>query len=140
MKFIDSFTTPSDGYSRVIVKHRGSYYSGDARRHPDDEWNEFTGCRYAEERAEIAALYDEWQEKKAKCEECRKFVVAVQQYANFNADDPSAKAMFRQLNRRIKEVNDLAEEISTRKFNLKIAIAQQDEFKKKLDKRNSRKD
>ena len=41
--------------------------------------------------------------------------------------------MFRQLNRRIKEVNKLAEIISQKQFNLQVAIRQQDSFNSKIE-------
>lgn len=134
MYFVNSHTDKKEGVSNVIVRHKGHLFNGFAYLHPDDEWSELSGCRYAEQRAEIEALRWEYKTKKAACEECRKFVSAVQQYAKFNPDDPSARAMFRQLNRRIKEVNNLAEEISKREFALKVAIRQQDKFNKKIKK------
>lgn len=136
MQFKDSSTTPEKGYSYVMVKHRGNKYIGKAKCHPEDKWSEFTGCRYAHERAEIKALKEEWKEKKAACEECRKFVVAVSQYKNFDKESPTAKAMFRQLNRRIREVNKLAEEISSKEFYLKVAIREQDKFNKKTSNKS----
>lgn len=129
MQFKDSSTIPETGYSYVIVQHCGNEYMGKAKCHPDDEWSEFTGCRYAHQRAEINALKDEWRKKKAACEECRKFVVAVSQYSNFDKESLTAKVMFRQLNRRIKEVNQLAEKISKLEFNLRVLIRQQDKAK-----------
>lgn len=136
MKFIDSWTN-DEKISCVTVKYRNNYYEGRAYLHPEDDWSEFTGCRYAHERAEIAALKDEWKEKKAACEECRKFVNMVTQYKNFDKDSPTAKAMFRQLNRRIKEVNTLANIISKRQFNLNVMMRQQDEFKNKIKQNKS---
>ena len=134
MKFIDSYTKIEDGLSTVIVEHKKEKYSGVAHCHPDDNFSEFTGCRYAHERAEIKALKAEWRQKKHDCEECRKFLIAVSQYANFDKESTTAKAMYRQLNRRIKEVNRLAEEISKKEFNLRIAMRQQDMVTKKSQK------
>lgn len=130
MRFLTSETDKENGLSTVQIQYKKNNYQGKAKLHPDDTWSEFTGCRYAQERAEIKALKAEYQEKKEKCEECRKFVVAVQQYSKFNSEDPSARAMFRQLNRRIREINKLADEINKKEFSLKIAIRQQDKFKK----------
>jgi hypothetical protein len=129
MRFQNSWTFPEERLSTVEVKHRGEVYRGNARCHPDDDWSELTGCRYAEMRAEIRALKADYKEKKAACEECRKFVKAVSQYKNFDRESPSAKAMFRQLNRRIREVNHLATIISRMEFNLRIAIRRQEEIK-----------
>ena len=77
------------------------------------------------------------EKKKAACEECRKFVVAVSQYANFDKSSPSAKAMFRQLNRRIKEVNEIAEQIGLLQMRLNIAISQQNKVKQNRLNKNT---
>ena len=133
MRFLDSSTVEEIGYSTVIIKHKGNEYVGQAKCHPDDTFSEFTGCRYAQERAEINALKDEWKQKKHDCDECRKYLIAVSQYTGFDKESSTAKAMFRQLNRRIKEVNKLAEIISQKQFNLQIAIRQQDGFNNKIE-------
>ena len=133
MRFLDSSIVEEIGYSTVIIKHKGNEYVGQAKCHPDDTFSEFTGCRYAQERAEIKALKDEWKQKKHDCDECRKYLIAVSQYAGFDKESSTAKAMFRQLNRRIKEVNKLAEIISQKQFNLQVAIRQQDSFNNKIE-------
>ena len=133
MRFLDSGTVKETGYSTVIIEHKRNKYVGQAKCHPDDTFSEFTGCRYAQERAEIKALKDEWKQKKHNCDECRKYLIAVSQYAGFDKESSTAKAMFRQLNRRIKEVNKLAEVISQRQFNLQVAIKQQDSFNNKIE-------
>ncbi len=133
MKFVYSHTEPGLKKSAVTVSHKGKKFVGLAWCHPDDAWSELTGCRIAETRAQISALKYEHKLKKEKCEECRKFVVAVQQYKNFNPEDPSAKAMFRQLNRRIKEVNKLAAEITMIELQLKASISAKDKILKKLN-------
>ena len=132
MKFEDSYTEPELRKSVVFVKHKGQHFTGVSWCHPDDNWSEITGCRIAEIRAQINALKYEHKLAKEKCEECRKFVKAVEQYKCFNPDDPSAKAMYRQLNRRIKAVNDLAIKIGTIEFNLKVNIAAKDKLLKKV--------
>ena len=133
MRFLDSGTVKETGYSTVVIEHKGSKYMAYAKCLPDDTFSEFTGCRYAQERAEINALKDEWKQKKHDCDECRKYLIAVSQYAGFDKESSTAKAMFRQLNRRIKEVNKLAEIISQKQFNLQVAIRQQDGFNSKIE-------
>ena len=133
MRFLDSGTVKETGYSTVVIEHKGNKYVGQAKCHPNDTFSEFTGCRYAQERAEINALKDEWKQKKHDCDECRKYLIAVSQYAGFDKESSTAKAMFRQLNRRIKEVNKLAEIISKKQFNLQVAIKQQDSFNSKIE-------
>lgn len=132
MKFINSETNKDYGFSAVVVENKGYTYWGTARLHPDDEWSEFFGCRLAEMRAKISALKDEHREAKARCEECRKFVEAVKQYKNFDSESPTAKAMFRQLNRRIIAVNRIAEEIAALELEIIVNIKTQDEIKTRL--------
>lgn len=98
----------------VEVTHRGKTYTGVARVHPDDEEHvsEYTGGFIAETRAMIAALKEERKALKEECEACRKFVRACSSYKNFNKESPTAKAVFRQLNRKIKRVNELTDEIN----------------------------
>ena len=57
-------------------------------------------------------LKAELKKEREKCEEVRKFVIACSQYAKWNKDDSSAKAVYRQLNRRIKRVNKLVDMIN----------------------------
>ena len=64
------------------------------------------------------------KQKRAACDECRKFVNAVTNYANFDPETPTAKAMFRQLNRRIKEVNNIIDEINATQEGLEKSIRQ----------------
>ena len=70
------------------------------------------------------ALKDELKQKRVACDECRKFVNAVTNYANFDPKTPTAKAMFRQLNRRIKEVNNIIDEINATQEGLEKSIRQ----------------
>ena len=136
MIFMNSWTDEETGASKVLIRHRKHIYPGYAICHPDDEYSKYTGCRYAEMRAKIAALKAEHKQKKAACEECGKFVKAVSQYKKFNKEDPTAKAMYRQLNRRIKEVNKLVDKINQLEFDLKLAINQQVRIKKRIKVNN----
>jgi len=113
MKFI------SHGYdggylSVVVIEHLNKRFVGYARLHPDDEdrASEIIGGKYAEIRATIKALKYERKLEKEKCEECRKFVRACEQYKGFDKSSPTARAMYRQLNRHIKRVNEIAEVIN----------------------------
>lgn len=114
MKFIKSGFDNQTNRSWVIMQHMGRAFEGEARLHPDDidKKSEIVGGRYAETRATIAALKYEHKLAKQSCEECRKFVRACEQYKNFDKESPTAKAMYRQLNRRIKKVNKIASEIN----------------------------
>ena len=136
MKFIDSGTNKDINFSFVIVEHLNKRFFGQSYCIDGDDFSNITGCRYAQTKAEIKALKYELQLKKKACDECRKFVNAVSQYKNFDRTSPTAKAMYRQLNRRIKEVNTLIERINQKQFSLKTAMRAQDNFNTKAKKIN----
>ena len=125
-QLIESDYDKLTGKSFVKIKYKGKYYLGIAKLHPDDvdKASKFAGCRFAEQRAIIKALKDELKQKRAACEECRKFVNAITNYTNFNPETPTAKAMFRQLNCRIKEVNNIIDEINATQEGLEKSIRQ----------------
>ena len=131
MKFKDSLTCEQDGLSEVVIEHRGENFYGYAKCHPDDEWSEFAGCRLAELRAQIKALKSDYQKARASYNECKKFVNSIKTYKNFNAEDPTAKAMFRQLNRRAREVNALNTRIAALELTLRASIRMQDQIRTK---------
>ncbi len=114
MKFIKSIYDPDTGISNVIMQHLGKKFVGKAVAHPDDKENasEFAGCEYAEIRAKIMALKHERKIAKNKSDEALDFVKACECYANFDKDSATAKVMYRQLNQRIKRVNDITDEIN----------------------------
>lgn len=128
MILTESVYIEHNGNSYCEVLHKGERYIGHAKLHPEDKdkASRYTGCRFAEMRAEIKALKAEYKKEKAACEECRKFVKACTQYKNFDKESPTAKAMFRQLNQRIKRVNKLADEINKKLNNLDMAIRQKE--------------
>ena len=128
--------------TRVVVEHLGKEFEGFAYLHPDDmdRASEYVGGDIAETRATIKALKYERKLLKEKCEECRKFVKACNGYKNFDKDSPTAKVVFRQLNRRIKEVNDLTDEINELYKSIDKFLWKRDlilnTFKAKKDKRD----
>lgn len=134
MKFIQSGFDEKTNKSWVIIQHMGRLFRGEARLHPDDidKKSEIVGGRYAEARATIAALKYERKLAKEKCEECRKFVRVCEQYKNFDKESPTAKAIYRQLNRRIKKVNDLANQINSLYISINKDIWQRDIVLKSL--------
>ena len=133
MKFICSSYDPESGLSTVIVQHLGVKFTGFAKRHPDDEAisSELVGGTYAEMKATIKALKYERKLAKQKADEALDFVKAVENYAKFNKEDPAAKSMYRQLNQRIKKVNDLADEINELYNDYYTLIHQRDKIIKK---------
>lgn len=136
MKLINAYFDEKNGISYATVQHNINgikrRFEGIAKLHPEDNKSKFTGCRYAETRAQIKALKAERESLIKKCEECRKFVKACAQYKSWDKSSPTAKAVYRQLNRRIKEVNELTDRITQLQWDLNIAIKQQDSVGKKL--------
>ena len=139
MKLIDAWFEESTGKSYAIVEHLGRCYQGMSKLHPEEEAaSKFTGCRYAEMRAQIKALKFEREIKIQKCDECRKFIKACSQYKNWDKESPTAKAIYKQLNKRIKEINKLTNKINHLMWDLNVTIRQQDMVNKKLASRGHR--
>lgn len=137
MHLISSYFNEETGKSIVEVKHKKKIYKGTAKLHPEDvdKASKYAGCRFAEIRAEIKALKTEHRKEKAACEEIRKFVKACAQYKIFDETSPTAKAMYRQLHRRIKRVNDLADLINQKLQGLETAIKQKEIVGNALEKK-----
>ena len=141
MKLIDAWFEESTGKSYATVEHLGRRYQGMSKLHPEEEnASRFTGCRYAEMRAQIKALKFEREIKIQKCDECRKFIKACSQYKGWDKESSTAKAIYTQLNKRIKEVNKLTNEINHLMWDLNIAIKQQESVHKKLAANKSNSD
>lgn len=137
MKLIDAYYSEGFKKSYATVEHSINgikrRFEGMAKVHPEEEHgSKFTGCRYAEIRAQIKALKAERQSLIWKCEECRKFVKACSQYKNWDKESPVAKVVYKQLKARIKEVNKLTDKINELEWDLKIAIRQQETIHHKL--------
>lgn len=141
MKLIDAYYSEYLKKSYATIEHSingtKKQFEGVSKVHPEEEHaSKFTGCRYAEMRAQIKALKAERTDLIIKCEECRKFVKACSQCKNWDKDSPIAKVVYRQLNQRIKQINKITDEINQLQWDLNIAIRQQDTVGKKLaDKR-----
>lgn len=145
MKFISGSYDYNTGISTVVIQHLGIKFTGRAYLHPDDKENvsSFAGCRYAETRAMIKALKYERMIAKNKADMAIDLLKSCQCYKNFNAEDATAKVLYRQINRRVKRVNELTDEINNliksidkgifvRDITLK-GIERRKEFKSKLD-------
>ena len=136
MKFIESVFDVRTGISAVSLQHLGKKFVGWAKVHPDDKEiaSEFAGCGYAEARARIKAMKYERNKAKEEAEICRKFIKACSCYKNWDPESPTAKAAYRQLNRRIKKVNDLTEIINDEMFILSSKIWKRDITIKALER------
>lgn len=135
MKFLTSKYT--GGRSVVIIQHLGELFRGEARVHPDDKEkaSEYAGCGYAEIRATIKALKYERKLAKDEAEICRKFIKSCECYKNWDPESPTARAAYRQLNRRIKKVNQLTDKINSAMQGLEKSIWSRDVTLKAIDRR-----
>ena len=97
----------------ALVKHLGRTFVGSAKLHPDDQntRSELVGGSIAETRAIIKALQYERKLLKEKYKEYQNFVKACECYKNFDKDSQTAKVMYRQLNRRKRNIEKLTEKI-----------------------------
>ena len=114
MKFIDSSYDEKEGISCVTMQHLGKKFTDFATVHPDDKENasSYAGCEYAEIRATIRALKYERKIAKQKADEAIDFMKSCTGYAKFDKNSDTAKVMYRQMNQRIKRVNDLTDMIN----------------------------
>lgn len=114
MKFISSSYDPNTGKSEVVMQHFGIKFIGIAQIHPDDWENasSYEGCFIAENRAIILALKYERHLAKKKSDEAIDLLKACEHYTKFDKDSPTAKVLYRQVNRRIKRVNDITDKIN----------------------------
>lgn len=126
---------PDSGDSFAAIKHLGSTFIGEAKLHPEDKdkVSEYMGCGIAETRAEINALRYEHKLAKHETEIIRKFIHCCKCHKTWDNDSPTAKAMYHQLNVRIKKVNRLADEINLLIVNLKSKINKRDKYLKMLE-------
>ena len=68
------------------------------------------------------------------------FVKSLECYAGFNKNTPEAKLMYRQLNKRIKRVNDLTDKINAAMQDLDISIRQRNIVTNALERKKAKKD
>ena len=137
MKFISSSYDKNSHLSTVVMQHLGEKFTGTAHAAEKDQEkaSEYAGCYYAELKATIKALKYERKIAKEKADQAIDFVKSVECYTKFNKEDASAKAMYRQLNQRIKRVNDLADEINKLYKSLDYAIHHRDVLLKTFERR-----
>ena len=127
MKFISSEYNEKTGISIVEMKHLGYAFIGTAKVHPDEVApSKYTGCRYAEMRATIKALKYERELLKNKSDMAIDFMKSCESYAKFDPNSQTAKLMYRQINRRIKAVNEITDEINSLMWELEGDIKSRD--------------
>ena len=127
IKFVDSgYSNSGESWAEVSVKNK--VFVGFSELSPEDidKASRYAGCRFAELKAELKALKYLRRRKKEECEYYRKFVKSLRCYKDFDIDSPTAKCVYKQLNKRIKEVNRLTDAVNAKREEFLMAINQRD--------------
>lgn len=142
IKFVDSSYDSDIGYSWVKVRVGNKIFIGESLLSEEDKNKEskYAGCRFAELKAELKALKYLRRRKKEECEYYRKFVKSLGCYKNFDKNSPTAKCVYKQLNKRIKEVNQLTDAVNAKREEFLIAINQRDLITKAIDRKKKAKE
>lgn len=139
MKFIRSSYNNETGISFVEIRHLGKTFIGEAHCHPEEKNpSSFAGCEYAEIRAEIKALKYERKILKNKSDMALDFVKSCGCYKNFDKESPTAKAIYRQLNKRIEKVNNITDEINKRIRALELKMKDREITIKAMERKKER--
>ena len=129
-----------DNSTYVYISHKGYDFVGRSRCHPDDveNFSDIVGGTYAEMRATIKALKFNRKLAKQEYKVCENFVKACLGYKNFDKESPTARAIFRQLNRKKKSIQAITNEINSIEKELQDDIVRRDKIltnlKNKKDK------
>ena len=142
IKFVDSGYDSDIGYSWVQVRVGNKIFIGESLLSEEDEnkKSKYAGCRFAELKAELKALKYLRRRKKEECEYYRKFVKSLGCYKNFDKNSPTAKCVYKQLNKRIKEVNQLTDAVNVKREEFLIAINQRDIVTNAIDRKKKAKE
>ena len=142
IEFVDGNYEPETGKSWAKVSVNGKTFYGESHLLPEDKdkASKFAGCRFAEIKAEIKALKYLRRRKKAECEYYRNFVKSLGCYKNFDKNSPTAKCVYKQLNKRIKEVNDITDRINSVYSEFLAVIRQRDIVLKAIDRKKQTKE
>ena len=132
MKFISCDYNENSHYTIVCMEHLNIRFYGIAKLHPEDEYSKYVGAEVAESRATIKALQYEVQLKKVKLHEIENFIRACQQYKNFDKNSSTAKVVFKQYNRKLKEIKNLKDEIESTKESLSWYLKSRDKLMEKI--------
>ena len=141
MKFITSDYDEVSGLSEVVMQHFGIKFKGYAQVHPEEKKpSKYAGCRFAELRATIDALKYERTLLKNKSDMALDFVKSLECYADFDKESPTAKCIYRQLNKRISKVNEVTDEINEALEELETTIRQREMVTNAIDRKKDKKD
>jgi hypothetical protein len=133
MYFVHSAYDEKSGVSMATVRHLGQYFTGQSYRHPEEEYpSNYAGCQYAEIRATIKALKYERELAKHKADIAKEFVRKCEDRKEFQEEDSTTRAMYKELNTQIKKVNQLTDDINILLEDLQRRPIQRDIINKAL--------
>ena len=127
-RFIDSTFDADTLISTATIEHGNCQYTGQTKvaKEDMDKISKYTGCRFAEMKAEILMLKDELRKAKFNYKICQDFIKSVSCLKSFDKESQSAKAAYHQLNKRKQAVEMLEIELETKRNDFLIAIQQRD--------------
>ena len=135
IKFVESHANKESGCTEVVLSNNGELYRGYAQLAEGDNWSEIFGCRIAEIRATIKVLNDVILKKRGELETIENFISTVKCYKNFDNSSKTAACLYRQLNRKKKEIEHLKE----KRASLKKFITDSIEMREKIENRIAKK-
>jgi hypothetical protein len=120
----------------ATVRHLGQYFTGQSYRHPEEEYpSNYAGCQYAEIRATIKALKYERELAKHKADIAKEFVRKCEDRKEFQEEDSTTRAMYKELNAQINKVNKLTDAINLLLEDLDRLPKRRDVVNKAMDRR-----
>ena len=131
VKYVASCADKENGICRTTVSNGGRQYTGIAKLADGDNWSEIFGCRIAELRATVSALNDVIDTKRMELKAIENFLKASNCYKNFDSNSATAACLYRQVNRKKKEILKLKEQ----RAGLKKFIIDSIEMREKIEKR-----
>ena len=121
--------------SKAIIEYKDKIYTGIARCHKEDTWSNFFGYRLAETRAYIKILKDRFKDKKIEYKAIGNFIKSIESYKTFDNKSDIAKSMYKQLNIKKKELDNLKIKIDLLKKQINKNIEERDRFLTKISKK-----
>lgn len=123
------------GISDVVIKNKNGSFMGIATCHPEEEAiSEYTGCRYAEIRANIKAVQYEKRMVNAAIKELEDFEKILKSLKDYNPHSVEARRLRRRIHEKKEERIFLQTAIIAMKNALKRAMDERDAFLEKQKK------
>lgn len=117
------------GISDVVIKNKNGCFMGMATCHPEEEAiSEYTGCRYAEIRANIKAVQYEKRMVNAAIKELEDFEKILKSLKGYNPNSIEARRLRRRIHEKKEERIFLQTAIIAMKNALKKAMDERDAF------------